>query len=115
MEIKQANPCHFYLSFVFLRFYLFIFREVKGGRKRERKISMCGSLIAPTGHLAHNPDMCPNWESNWWPFGLQPTLNPLSYTNRGFKCIIKVNYINMLCYIVQYWNISMAAALILVY
>ena len=26
---------------------------------------------APTGNSAHNPGMCPDWESNWQPFGLQ--------------------------------------------
>ena len=35
---------------------------------------MCGCLLctAPsTGDLAHNPGMCPDWESNWQPFGSQ--------------------------------------------
>ena len=27
------------------------------------------SLTPPTGDLAHNPGMCPDWESNWQPFG----------------------------------------------
>ena len=26
---------------------------------------------------------CPDWESNWWPFSLQPALSPLSYTSQG--------------------------------
>ena len=25
----------------------------------------------PTGDLAHNPGMCPDWELNWWPSGSQ--------------------------------------------
>ena len=33
---------------------------------------MCGCLfVAPTGDLAYNPGMCPDWESSWWPFGSQ--------------------------------------------
>ena len=33
---------------------------------------MCGCLLCiPTGDLACNPGMCPNWESNWQPFGSQ--------------------------------------------
>ena len=34
---------------------------------------MCGSLshAHPTEDLAHNPGMCPDWESNQRPFGLQ--------------------------------------------
>ena len=53
--------------FYFSRMYLFIFREKgKEGRKRGRETSMCGCLSLPlTGDLACNPDMCPDWESNW--------------------------------------------------
>ena len=32
---------------------------------------MCGCLLGtPTGDLACNPDMCPDWESNRWFEGL---------------------------------------------
>ena len=40
--------------------------------------------MAPTGDPACNPGMCPDWESNWRPFILQPTLNPLSYTSQAW-------------------------------
>ena len=33
---------------------------------------MCGSLSrGPTGDVAHNPGMCPDWETNLQPSGLQ--------------------------------------------
>ena len=33
---------------------------------------MCGCLYTPpTGYLAHNPGMCPEWKSNRRPSGLQ--------------------------------------------
>ena len=32
---------------------------------------MCAFHAPPTGDQAHNPGMCPDWESNWRPFGLQ--------------------------------------------
>ena len=32
---------------------------------------MITSRAPPIGDLAHNPDMCPDWESNQRPFGLQ--------------------------------------------
>ena len=33
---------------------------------------MCGCLShTPDWGLAHNPGMCPEWESNWQPFGSQ--------------------------------------------
>ena len=27
--------------------------------------------MPPMGDLAHKPGMCPDWESNWQPFGSQ--------------------------------------------
>ena len=58
---------------IFIRFYLFIFRE--RGRERERagEKHQCvvTSHVPPTGNLAHNSGMSPDWESNQQPFGLQ--------------------------------------------
>ena len=53
--------------------FIYFFRERKGGKKRGRETSMCGCLSTahPTGDLAHNPGMCPDWESNLRPFSLQ--------------------------------------------
>ena len=59
-----------FLKILFI--HLFIFREGKGGRKRGRETSMCGCLShSPTGDLARNPSMCPEWESNQQSFGSQ--------------------------------------------
>ena len=44
---------------------------------------MVASHVAPTEDLARNPGMCPDWESNRQPFGLQPALNPLNYASQG--------------------------------
>ena len=44
---------------------------------------MVASHVVPNGDLACNRGMCPDWESNWRPFGLQPVLNLLSYTSQG--------------------------------
>ena len=53
----------------FKRFYLFISKE--GGREGERegeKHQCVVASFAPTiGDLAHNPGMCPEWESTWQP------------------------------------------------
>ena len=32
---------------------------------------MVASRVPPTRDLARNPGVCPDWESNWPPFGLQ--------------------------------------------
>ena len=44
---------------------------------------MVASRVPHTRDQARNPGVCPDWESYWQPFGLQPALNPLSYTSQG--------------------------------
>ena len=63
--------CIFSLS-LFLRFYLF-FRERRRDREREgeQHQGVVASRTPPTGDLACNPNMCPDWEWNRQPFGLQ--------------------------------------------
>ena len=45
----------------------------------EKHQCLVASHTPPTGDLAHNPGMCPDWESNWRPFGLQNNANPLRH------------------------------------
>ena len=60
---------------------LFIFRERRGEGGKHQCVFV--SHMAPSGDLACNPGMCPDWELNWQPFGSQPVLNPLSYSSQG--------------------------------
>ena len=55
------------------RFYLFIFRERgrEGEREGEKHQRVVASQAPSTQDLAYTPGMCPDWESNWWAFGLQ--------------------------------------------
>ena len=70
--------------FLFLRFYLFIFRERGREGEKERNINVWLPLMwPPLGTWRSNPSMCPDWESNRQPFGLQPALNPLTYARQG--------------------------------
>ena len=59
------------LFFFFKKLYFFIFRErgMEGEREGEKHQCVIASHIAPTGDLACNPGMCPDWELNWRPFG----------------------------------------------
>ena len=51
------------LFFFFLRFYyLSIFRE--RGMEGEKHQCVVASHVSPTGDLACNPGMCPDWKSN---------------------------------------------------
>ena len=51
----------------------------EGEREREKHPCVVASHTPPTGDLACNPGMCPDWR----PFGLQPALSPLSYISQG--------------------------------
>ena len=65
---------HFFHAHILFFFkILFIFRERGREREREGEKRQCvvASRTSPTGDPAHNPGMCPHWESNWRPFGWQ--------------------------------------------
>ena len=57
----------------FLKIYLLIFSERgrEGEREGEKHQCVVASHAPPTGDLAYNPGMCPDWESNLRPFGSQ--------------------------------------------
>ena len=52
-------------------------------REGEKYQCVVASHMPPTGALAHNPGMCPDWELNHDPLVLSLALNPQSYTSRG--------------------------------
>ena len=64
-----------FLSFFFLRFYFFIFRE-----KHQCVVASCK---LPTGGLAKNPGVCPDQELNLKPFGLQDNAHPTEPQQSG--------------------------------
>ena len=62
----------------------------------------------PTEHLARNPVTCPDWDSNWQPFGSQPMLSLLSYTSQGclqifsnFPCDYFVPLVVLVCCLIS--------------
>ena len=44
---------------------------MEGGGEGKKHQCVVASHAPPTGDLAHNPGMCPDWESNRQPFGSQ--------------------------------------------
>ena len=62
----------FFIVYYFLKI-LFIFREREreGEREGEKQQCVVASCVTPTGDQVHNPGMCPDWELNGQPFGLQ--------------------------------------------
>ena len=80
--ISCPRSLHF-VSFFFLRFYLFIFRERAREGEREgethwcsRETSVCASHMPPTKDLARNPGTGPDWELNQQCFDLRNNAQP---------------------------------------
>ena len=62
-------------------------------KERERNINVWLALAgspAP-GDLAYNPGMCPDWESNQSPFGLQAGAQPTEPNQPGLLSCLKKN------------------------
>ena len=57
---------------LFLKDFIYLFLEGGKGREEgEKHHCVVASPTPPTGDLACNPDVCPDWELNQWPFGSQ--------------------------------------------
>ena len=79
----QRSPHSYSSSFKDFN-YLLLERGKEGERKGEKHQCVVASHASPTGDLACNPGMCPNWEllvTLWFPGWL--ALNPLSHTSQG--------------------------------
>ena len=72
---------------IYLFIYLFIYRQ--GGREGEREGEKCQCVVAscttPTGDLACNSAMCPEWELNCWPFGSQASAQSTEQHQPGLQ------------------------------
>ena len=55
---------HFSITFFFNIYFIFREREREGEREGEKHQCVVASSVPPTGDLALNLGMCPEWESN---------------------------------------------------
>ena len=71
-----------------------LFLERREGREKEGEKHQCvvASCALPTGDLARNPGMCPDWESNQRPFGLQANIQSSEPHHPGPKTIINPGF-----------------------
>ena len=97
---QADETLHIIAFIIFNDFYLFIFREGgrEGEREEERHQCVVATHVAPTGELAHNPGMCPDWESNRQPLGSQPVLNPPSATSQEIAFVFLRNSLHSLTF-----------------
>ena len=69
----------------------FIYLFLERGREEEKHQCVVPSHTLPTEDLAHNPRMCPDWESNQQLLIHRPALNPLSHTSHGRNVNVNSN------------------------
>ena len=67
-EAQRKLPEEFFKDFICLLLERKEGREKETGEKHQCVVA---SHTAPAEDLARNPGMCPDWESNWRPFGSQ--------------------------------------------
>ena len=72
MHVTKFIAKHIILVFIFLKdFYVFIFREGRGGREGEKHQCVAASCAPTTGDLPATQACALDWESNQRPFGPQ--------------------------------------------
>ena len=67
-EIMEEWVNLFLLKILVIYFYR---EEEEKKREGEKHHCVVASHTHATEDLAHNPGLCPDWESNWGPFGSQ--------------------------------------------
>ena len=73
----KFNVNSFFKDFI----YVFLERGREGEREGEKHQRMVASRAPPTGDLALNPGICPDWE--WSPLVHRLALNTLSHISQG--------------------------------
>ena len=61
----------------------------------ERNINVWLPLMLPTGGLACNSGMCPDWELNWQPFGSQANAQSTEPHQPGLLYTVLINNVNL--------------------
>ena len=83
--------------FSFFKILFILFLDRGEGKEKEGEKHQCVVVfhVPPTGDLACDTGMCPDWESNRQPCGLQatPVFNPLSHTSQGERGYFSYSYL----------------------
>ena len=78
--------------------FIYLFLEKGEGKEKEREKNIdvwekhpLVASVPPAGDLAHNPGMCPDWESNQQPFGSQANTQSTEPHQPGHKITFYLN------------------------
>ena len=83
---KGQKAVSFFLSFKDF-IYLLLERGREGEREKQKHQCVVATWVPPTGDLTSNPGMCPDWESNWRPFGSQASIQSTEPYQPGLLAI----------------------------
>ena len=88
----------YFLDSIVFKNSLFIYLHLETGegkeKRKERNINVqekhrsVASHTSPVGDLACDPGMCPNWKSNWRPFGSQASAQSTEPYQPGLLLIL---------------------------
>ena len=67
---------------------------MEGEREGEKQQCVVAFRSPPTGDLARNPGMCPDWELNQWPFDLQSGAQSTEPHQPGL-CLLFIEFIGL--------------------
>ena len=89
------KDCLWYTEFTLMIYHIRIFKDFisfqERGREAEREGEKHQCVVVPCmpqiRYLAHNPGMCPDWELNQRPFGLQATTQSTETYQQGWCAI----------------------------
>ena len=101
-SIKNVSPWKHVILWVLLDLFLFVFntlfiyfwrweerekeRERNMGVWEKHQLVLVTSHTPPTRGLPHNLGICPDQESNQWPFGLWDNAQPIEPHQSGLNC-----------------------------
>ena len=70
--LLRNRPRDKMFNVIFFKDFIYFRQRGREGEREEEKYQCVVVSHAPTtGHLANNPGMCPDWETNWRPFASQ--------------------------------------------
>ena len=107
--------------FIYFSKILFIFRErgKEGEKEGEEHQRVVASHVPPTWDLAHKPSMCPDWESNRWPFGSQARTHStephqpglLIYWCEPFWLVLRFDILLRFWFVFLWWLVTLSIIL----
>ena len=68
---------------------------MEGEREGEKHQGVVASHATPTGDLAHNPGIFPDWELNMWPLGLQAGTQSTDSQQPGLNVNMLLHFTNI--------------------